>query len=586
MQCGHPVINTTPLDDSRFSRVSAAAPSTLVEKVRGAANIFGEQRMVTFLFIDVVGSTTISEQVDAEAWTGIMNEVVDLVIPVIYRYEGTIARVLGDSLLVFFGAPVAHEDDPYRAVRTALEILPIGRTYAGKLQESFGIEFAIRACIHTGPVILNSIQEDLKLDFTPVDGSVDLTSRIKFAAQPMTILLTEQTHRLVHPIFDCEALGPIDVKGRSEPLVVYRVDKLSYHTGSVRGIRGLMSPMVGRDSELNALTQLCEAVRAGLGRGVIIIGEPGLGKTRLILEWRNIVEGESLEKPPLWGEGRSLSFGQGLAYHLLINLIRSLLQIPDACDEVDARKIVYNQTQTLFGDAFLDIYPYVADLLSIELEPEVQELVNLPDPQTLQTQYYRAVRELFIALSRNQPLILVLEDLHWADPSSIDILIRILPLATSESILFCLATRDERESPGWRLVNAAREMLGGSLIELPLNPLSEEDSYKMVSNLLQIESLPGWVREFILKKAEGNPLFVEEVIRMLIDRGGIIQEEGNWKIGNSFYEVEIPDNLQGLLLARIDRLPEDVKTILRVASVIGRKFPVKVLEQVLEEHYL
>jgi predicted ATPase len=281
-----------------------------------------------------------------------------------------------------------------------------------------------------------------------------------------------------------------------------------------------------------------------------------------------------------------LSFGQGLAYYLLINLIRSLLKIPDACDEVDARKIVYKQTQTLFGDAFLDIYPYIADLLSIELEPEVQGLVNLPDPQTLQTQYYRGVRELFIALSKHQPLILILDDLHWADPSSVDILIRILPLATSESILFCLATRDEREAPGWRLVNAAREMLGGSLIELPLDPLSQEDSQKMVSNLLQIESLPGWVREFILKKAEGNPLFVEEVIRMLIDRGGIIQEDGNWKIADTFYEVEIPDNLQGLLLARIDRLPEDVKIILRVASVIGRKFPVKVLEQVLEEHYL
>ena len=186
-------------------------------------------------------------------------------------------------------------------------------------------------------------------------------------------------------------------------------------------------------------------------------------------------------------------------------------------------------------------------------------------------------------MSRQRPLVMVLEDLHWADPSSVDLLIRLLPVTTSGPMLVCMVTRDERDTPGWRLVNAAREMMGGGLTELNLMPLSEDESGQMVANLLNIERLPVDVRKVILKKAEGNPLFVEEVIRMLIDQGGIIQENGAWVACQDFEAVEIPDNLQGLLLARIDRLPEEVKQVLRVAAVIGRKFPVRVLEQILQE---
>jgi predicted ATPase len=180
-------------------------------------------------------------------------------------------------------------------------------------------------------------------------------------------------------------------------------------------------------------------------------------------------------------------------------------------------------------------------------------------------------------------LVLVLEDLHWADPSSVELLIRLLPVITNGPVLLCLVTRDERDTPGWRLVNAARETLGGRLTELNLAPLSEVDSRKMVANLLKIENLPESVRRTILGRAEGNPLFVEEVIRMLIDQGAIVQEENGWVACNDFDEIEIPDNLQGLLLARIDRLPEDVKLVLRVAAVIGRQFPVRVLAKVLQE---
>ncbi len=583
MHCGHPVIVTTPIDDNRFSRVTAAAPETLVQKVRATAGITGERRLVTILFVDVVGSTALSEQLNLETWTEIMNEVIDQLIPVIYRYEGTIARILGDSLLSFFGSPVTHEDDPSRAVRAGLDIQTLGKGIADRLRQSHDIDFALRVCIHTGTVIINAVQEDMKYNFTSMAGAVNVPSRIKFTAQAMTVLITENTYRFVHPMFDCIALESVQIKGWDEPIQVFRVDGIREQTASIRGIQGLISPMVGRDEELRSLTGLCEAVRAGLGRVVTIIGDPGVGKTRLVSEWKAVVNSEPLQKPPVWAEGRSLSYGQGLAYHLLINVLRSILGITDRLEESQAHKALTECIRTLFGDAMMEVYPYIGDLLSIDLEEEARNLVDLPDPQTLRNQYYQAVRRLLVTLSARQPLVIVLEDLHWSDPSSVDLLVRLLDVTTTNSILICLVIRDERDSHGWRLVNAAREMMGGSLREIILTPLSENDSRRMVANLLRIEALPERIRKIILKKAEGNPFFVEEVIRMLIDRGVIVQEGGGWVAVKDIDEVEIPDTLQGLLIARIDRLPEETKIVLRVASVIGRQFPVRLLEQILQE---
>jgi predicted ATPase len=219
----------------------------------------------------------------------------------------------------------------------------------------------------------------------------------------------------------------------------------------------------------------------------------------------------------------------------------------------------------------------------LRLEDEAQEQVQMLDPQALQARYLEALRRLLLALTSRRPVMLVFEDLHWSDPSSVELLIKLLPLVATAPLLLCLVSRAERDAPGWRLVTSAREMLGGSLTEITLDSLSERHSRQLVANLLEIEALPEEMRALILRKAEGNPFFVEEVIRMLIDRGAVVQEDGGWVAGLEIESLEIPDNLQGLLLARIDRLPDDVKLTLRVASVIGRQFPVRVLARVLEE---
>ena len=581
MHCGQSLRTTTADDADRHTRLAATAPSSLIDKVRAVSDLSGERRMVTVLHADVVGSTALAEQLDIEAWATVINGAFDRIAPIIYLYEGTIAHIVGDALLAFFGAPVAHEDDPVRAARAALDLMEVVDSYAEFVHQEYGVEFAMRACLNTGPVLMGSVGDDLKYEYNPVGGVVNLATRLKFAAKPMAVLISENTYRFVEPLFDCVDLGTIEVKGRPEPVHAYQVIGSKVEPGQVRGLAGLESPMVGRDTELASLVQLCETVRAGLGRAALIVGEPGLGKTRLIVEWKEVVSAKGHETSTQWAEGHGLSYGQGLAYHLIIDLLHSITGIPMGAEEPEICVLLQSFTEDLFDASVMEVYPYLCHLLSLQLEGKALEQVSSLDPQALQAQYLASLRRLFLALATRHPLVLILEDLHWADPSSIELLIKLLPLASEAPILFCFVTRPEQDTPGWKLVTAARDILGGSLTEITIEALSDLDSRQLVANLLEIEALPDNVRAHILQKAEGNPFFVEEVIRMLIDRGAIIQENGNWVAGAQIEEVDIPDNLQSLLLARIDRLPDEVKHTLRVASVIGRQFPLRVLEQIL-----
>jgi class 3 adenylate cyclase len=581
MHCGQSLRTTTAVDADRHARLASTAPPSLIDKVRASSDLSGERRVVTVLHVDVVGSTALAEQLDLETWMTVINGAFERITPIIYLYEGTIAHLVGDALLAFFGAPVAHEDDPLRAVRAALDLIEVAGSYAEFVRQEYGVEFTIRACLNTGPVIMGSVGDDLKYEYNPVGGVVNLATRLKFAAEPMTATISENTYRFVEPLFDCVNLGEIEVKGKPEPVYAYQVIGRKAEPGQVRGLAGLESPMVGRDAELASLVQLCETVRAGLGRAVLIIGEPGLGKTRLISEWKAAMNRVGDEPSTQWAEGQGLSYGQGLAYHLILDLLHSLVQVPTGVGEHEICVSIQSFAEDLFGDSAMEVYPYLCHLLSLQLEGQALEQVRSLDPQALQAHYLTSLSRLVKALATDHPLVIVLEDLHWADPSSIKLLIRLLPLVSEAPILFCLVTRPEQDTPGWKLVTSAREILGGGLTEMTLDALTEIDSRQLVSNLLEIEALPDDVRSHILHKAEGNPFFVEEVIRMLIDRGAIIQENGNWIAGAQIEEVDIPDNLQSLLLARIDRLPDEVKHTLRVASVIGRQFPLRVLERVL-----
>ena len=578
MSCGQPT-TTTPLDEPRRTRLQTAAPATLIHKMQ-APRLTGERKPVTALFADVVGSTALVESMDPEEWTGIMNGGFDQMAQAIYRYEGTIAKLVGDAVLAFFGAPVAHEDDPERAVRAALDMLARIEGYRRELQASYGIDFQIRIGINTGPVLVGNVGSDLRYEYTALGDAVNVAARMQTAADPGTILIAAGTHHFVSGLVDVRDVGALEVKGKSEPVHAYEVVGLKAERVSSRGLAGLESPMVGRSDALDALTSALAAARAGHGGAVVVIGEPGIGKSRLLAE---LHKSAGASRGVAWVQGHCLSFGRSLPYHLFVDVVTSLIGVRPMAAEAETQAALRARIESLLVDGHDEARAVLGHLLGVALEPAMRQQAEQLEPHTLQAAYLKWLGRMFAGLTRDGPAVLVCEDIQWADPSSVEALGKLLTLVNTMPILLVLATRPDRDAPGWRLVTQARDMFGAAMTEIVLEPLSEEDSQELVSNLLAIESLPGTTRDFILRRAEGNPFFVEEVIRMLIDRGAIVRRDDQWVATRDIEGVEIPETLHGLLLARIDRLPEDAKRTLRVASVIGRQFSVRVLESVLED---
>jgi class 3 adenylate cyclase len=567
------------------SRLTAAAPEPLIQKMR-AAKLTGERKPVTALFVDVVGSTSLAEQIDPEDWTQIINEAFDLMSHAVFRYEGTIAQLQGDAMLAFFGAPVAHEDDPERAIFAAIDMLAAIDEYGVQLKASHGIDFRIRAGINSGPVMVGNVGSDLRYEYTALGDAVNVAARMQSAAQPGTIVIGEMTRRLTGDTFDLEDLGGLEVKGKSEPIHAFRVIGRKAAPARRRGLEavGLDSPMVGRDESLRRLTDLLEVVHGGSGRVAFVVGEPGIGKSRLLAELRNHTLAPSAV-PTTWVEGRCVSYGRQLPYHLLIDLLRSILGIPFAAPEAEARAALDRTLGTLLAldpAEVADTAPYLAHLLGLPLRGDEAGTTSIL-PETLQARYVAATHRLLRSLSARQPLVVVCEDIHWADPASMAVVTQIMPLASELPIMFIGALRRETDSAGWALLEQARALFGDTLTEIALEPLSDADSRSLVSNLLEIESLPAQVRDVIMARAEGNPFFVEEVVRMLIERGVIVEEGNRWVATGDVGGVEIPESLHGLLLARIDQLTDPAKRSLRIAAVIGRQFPVRVLERVIGE---
>jgi predicted ATPase len=288
---------------------------------------------------------------------------------------------------------------------------------------------------------------------------------------------------------------------------------------------------------------------------------------------------------PTWVEGRCVSYGRNLPYHLLIDLVRSILGLSFANEGPAARADLDIGVRALLGDdpaEVADTAPYIAHLLDLPLTAEERGRAAV-EPEVLQTRYVAACHRLLRGLAARGPVIAVCEDLHWADPASIDIVRQLMPLASRLPILFVGALRAETDAPGWSLIGQARELFGELLVEIRLEPLTDAEGRQLVANLLEVESLPGHVRDLIMARSEGNPFFVEEVVRMLIERGVIVAQGDRWIATGDIGSVEIPESLHGLLLARIDQLPEAAKRSLRIAAVIGRQFPVRVLERVVGE---
>lgn len=532
---------------------------------RGPANS-SERRVVTALFCDVVGSTSIAETMDPEDWSELVGETMAIMGKVVDLYGGTISEFGGDAVVALFGAPVAHEDDPYRATRAGLEIVR-------EVQESSAREgrpLDVRVGINTGLVVVGEIEAGSFNRYSALGDTVNVAARLQTLARPGSVVVSAETRRLLGDDVDAVELGPSDLKGREAQVVVYEVVDLRGLDARRRGITGLSSPMVGRADELGALEGLTTASTAGTGRVAAILGEPGVGKSRLIGELANSLRGGD----GTWASGSCVPFDDELPYHLLASLVRSLAGVdssqgPDVI--VKAIDALTERTDT----------PGRAETLQrlVGISGDYEPL----SPEALREAYSEAILDVVSALGRDsRPCVLVCEDTHWADASSVDLMADLIERIPTLPVLLVIAMRPDRASVGWGLLETARRELGESLTEMRLEPLDEDSSRSLVSNLLEIDSLPPTLRRLVLDKSAGNPFFLEEVVRMLIERDVVERREGRWVAREEADELEVPGTVQGLLASRIDMLEPEVRRAGRVAAVIGRSFSSKLFQEVYE----
>lgn len=573
-------------DATDLMALRRTTPAPLAEKIRaeGKRNE-GERKLVTALFTDIVGSTSLAEQMDPEDWREIVNGAHERVSAAVYRYEGTIAQLLGDGVLAFFGAPIAHEDDAERAIRASLDILEAVKNYAGELQRTRRIpSFQMRIGLNTGLVVVGNVGSDLHMEYLAIGDTVNLAARMQSAAEADTVLISQHTQRPVSKLFEFDDRGEIAVKGKAEPVRVYRVLGEVKGAPRQRGIAGLTSPLVGRQRELSTLAQALTEARAGRGSIVSVIGEAGLGKSRLIAEWRKLATAGDM--PLRWVEGRCLSYTMNVAHHLSTDVLRGLCGAPAGASDEEAHAALKTCVSTTPGLDAGETYPYLGHLMGAQLDDDSAARVKYLDGAALQARYVSAYSRFVLAMAKHMPTVIVCDDVHWADPSSVELMAQVARVAEAAPVAFAYVTRPDSDAPGWRLISQSQDVPGVGSIELRLAPLNDTDSRQLVSNLLEVEALPDALRQLILNKAEGNPFFVEEVVRMLIDRGGITRnpDTGRWSVTRDIHTIDIPDTLQGVLAARIDRLPEETKRVLQIASVIGRRFQVRVLEAVLAQH--
>jgi class 3 adenylate cyclase/tetratricopeptide (TPR) repeat protein len=550
----------------------------------------GERRLATVVRADVRESTSLLERIGSEAWGEIMNCVLQMLGSEICRLGGEVSQFLGDGLMAFFGVTTTHEDDPERAVLAALAMQRAMKAYAAELVEREGIELLLRVGVNTGEVIATTIGDSRQhSEDTALGEAIALAARMESAAEPGTVLVSKNTYRLVQPLFEWEALGEIAVKGISQPVAVYRPLAHKGLPGKARGIAGLESPLVGRRAEFRALQEAVKRLRAGVGGIVTLVGEAGIGKSRLVAELRKEEPGE--QDPNLqWVTSGSLSRGTSVAYLPWLDVLRGLLGVTLDDPPASVRDALQERVEGLE-----DVYPFLARLLSLPLGAEVETTLENVEGERLKVSTFRAVEALIEEVAQERSLVVVLEDLHWADPISIELLKELLALTDRGiPLLFICVFRPETEHGCWDIKETAARFYRHRHMDIWLDPLSAAESEELLGNLLRVEGLPSELGSSVLSHAEGNPLYVEEIIRSLIDGGTIERDEatGGWRAARGVAAIAIPETLHGVLMARIDRLEEGTRRVLKLAAVVGRIFRYRVLaaitheERELERHLL
>ena len=580
--CGHRIGEDVPVEEpevalsleERVQSLEAADRSAIDDRL--LVHQEGENRFVTVLFADMTSSVQTTHGLRADEAAELVNKLLTVMVESLKRYDGRIDRFLGDGVLAVFGTPHSHENDPERAILAAIEI----RDAAQELG------LGVTAGINSGEVFFGHMGSEQHSELTVMGPVVNLAARLQGKAEAGQIIVGAATYGHTERMFRFTDLS-VDIKGIDQAVTAHRVEEKLERPARVRGIEGRHAKLIGRDREFDDLKASLTKALQGDGQILTVIGEAGVGKSRLTAELQQFAMTPTEERPtPLWIEGRCVELGETVSYWPFIDAFHGYFGSRADDDESVGADAITSALQDLVATGDLteermdEIGPLLGHMRSVKFGNDWDDRLKFADGQQIRHRTFHAVRDFLVALSRRQPVVLVLDDLHWADSSSIDLIALLMEsLADSPIFLLCVY-RPEQDHRCWRLGAIAERKCIERFHEVRLRELTPDESCELIDELLNIEDLPESVSDMILAKAHGNPFFVEEVVRSLIDSGVVYLDGDVWKASEDIAEVTVPETVQSVVLTRVDRLEAELRHVLQSASVIGRVFRRRVLERV------
>jgi class 3 adenylate cyclase len=534
-----------------------------------AARPGDELRPVTALFADIVGSTALGERLTPDEVKVLVGECVTRMSRAVEEFGGTIQAYAGDGICAYFGVPAAHEDDAERAARAGLSILEVIGDYGRDIRAAWGIdEFNVRVGINTGRAGVGTVGA-ADPQTVALGDATNVAARLESSAAPGTVAVGEVTARLLEARFDLEPLGERSVKGRAQPVSAWRL--MGLRDGSAETSR---APLVGRDAEMVRLREELDGLGSGLGRVLLVSGEAGIGKTRLLGELRRMA-GERVT----WLDARCPSYGGELLARPFVDLFRGWLGLQEGEPEIAVRMRLRARLGALLGADAGEAVASLSRFVSVKVESDDQALVDGLSAEALWERVRSTFRLWIGALAARGPVVVAIDDLHWADRSTSQLAEDLLELTDRDSILVAAAFRPDPDSEAWRFRVRAMSGYPHRLTEIALRPLAPEACRELAIALAPPESIDDVTREGLVLRAEGNPLFLEELLRGVVGQGGA-SARGGWTMTMSTRQW-LPPSLESLFAARIDGLPPGPRRVVQAAAAIGRTFPVRVLERLV-----
>ncbi len=582
-ECGFNLKAAAAVD--RMNIIKKGIPDTLVKKILGVKDtIEKERRNVTVIFADISGFTTMSEKLDPEELTALMNECFRKLSMMVYRYEGIIDKFIGDCIMAIFGAPVTHEDDPERAVLAGLDMQTAINEINARLEAQTGKTFKkleIHTGINSGEVIAGKVGSDLQMDYTVMGDTVNVAQRLKDIASPGTIVVGPETFRRSRHAFDYISSEPVQLKGKAESVNPYEV--VGRKWGSEFGSSTVHSDLIGRDKELNKLKDGCTDLIKNKPRNFLVKGEIGVGKSRLLYEFRKHL---SITAPDIvLLEDRGVSYESSIPLKSFYDCFtRYFLSDEMKITEASKDKIIAKINDILGADA-ADIAPYLYKLLNIELSREDQEKIIHLDSHSLQLQIFLAVATIVEKLAEKKRVIFIFDDLQWSDLTSNELISFLLPMVKKGRVSFYLSYRSGEPENLKKIFETLKNELADHTTEITLNNLSPEDSAQLVNNLAGT-AITDAVKRSIIEKSGGNPFFIEEIVRNMLETGAkkpAGELDGPEVRGHDKSKIQVPGSIESAVTSRLDALSKEAIHIIKTASIIGRFFPLKLLEEVIKD---